>query len=336
MSVRSKPQWQADADAAVDAFLRDAAGVRNLSPHTTAAMRNDLAQYLAFCASTAGPRRSGPLRARPADVQRFLAMLSEPLDEDEARAAASWRPRGAAYARASIARKASTIRAFYGFCERRGAIEQNPALTLVTPKKARRLPKVLKRTQVEQLLSAPGDEDPAGLRDRAMLELLYSSGIRVSELCGLDVGDADLRRRVVRVLGKGSKERIVPFGAPAADALNRYLHDARQRLRRETSEPGPMFYNSRGKRIGPRDVRARVSRYAALAAPGSAPSPHTLRHTYATHLLEGGADLRSVQELLGHADLRTTQIYTHVSKERLRVVYERSHPRSGRQKGRTA
>lgn len=291
-------------------------------------MRNDLAQFLGFCTHTGGPRTSGPLRAKPQHLQRFLATLNEDLDAAEHAVVAGWRPRRQAYARASIARKAATLRAFYRFCVKRGMRPDNPALHLITPKRGSRLPKVLKRPDMSSLLSAPPADEPAGIRDRAILELLYAAGLRVSELCGLDMDDVDLARRTVRVMGKGSKERIVPFGVPAAAALKLYLNDARTCLRTEISPGEAMFYNARGKRIGTRDVRAMVYRYAAKATGGSAASPHTLRHTYATHLLEGGADLRSVQELLGHADLRTTQIYTHVSRERLRRVYQQSHPRA--------
>ncbi|GAC1413576.1 MAG: tyrosine recombinase XerC [Actinomycetota bacterium] len=320
--------WETQARAAVEAFYRHSALERNLSPNSVAAMRADLEQFLGFCAHTGGPRRSGPLGAKQEHLQRFLATLNETLDQEEFAVVASWRSQPQAFARASIARKAATLRAFYRFCERRGFRNDNPALHLVTPKRALRLPKVMKRADLSTLLEKPPADEPAGLRDRAVLELLYGAGLRVSELCGLDLEHVDLRGRTVRVLGKGSKERIVPFGEVACVALSRYLEGARSALRREGSPPLAIFFNARGRRLGPRDVRAMVSRYVADTASGAAASPHTLRHTYATHLLEGGADLRSVQELLGHADLRTTQIYTHVSKERLRRVYERAHPRA--------
>lgn len=320
--------WEHRASEAIDAFLRHAALERNLSPHTVEAMRADLAQFLGFCRTNNNVRRSGPLKATPADLQRFLALLGEDLDAGEFGAVRAWRAQRKRYARASIARKASTLRAFYAFCERRKFRAGNPSLIVVTPKRHATLPKILKRSQVSSLLDGPEGDGPVERRDRAILELLYSAGLRVAELTGLDLGDADLAARTLRVTGKGSKQRIVPFGEAAAQTLQIYLEAARPALQREQSPPAALFLNRRGNRMGTRDVRALVARYASRAAPGSSPSPHTLRHTYATHLLEGGADLRTVQELLGHADLRTTQIYTHVSRERLRRVYEQAHPRA--------
>ncbi|HEX9695646.1 MAG TPA: tyrosine recombinase XerC [Actinomycetota bacterium] len=321
--------WEPQARDAFDAFLRHSALERNLSPHTVAAMRADLEQFAGFCRHTGGPRTSGPLGAQPRHLQRFLATLSEDIGADELEVVRAWRSRRERYARASLARKASTLRAFYGFIQRRGLRQDNPGVLLVSPKKHQRLPKVLRRPQVEMLVELPPADDPIGARDHAILEMLYGAGLRVGELCSLDTGSVDVRRRRVRVLGKGSKERIVPFGDPAAAALAAYLSGARPALWRDGVSGDALLLNRRGRRIGVRDVRTLVTQYAAEAAPGSRPSPHTLRHSYATHLLEGGADLRSVQELLGHSDLRTTQIYTHVSRERLRRVYEQSHPRSG-------
>lgn len=326
--------WEPEARSAIDAFLRHSALERNLSPHSVAAIRADLEQFLGFCRHTGGPRTSGPLGAKARHVQRFLASLNEDLDAAEHAIVREWRPRRQRYARTSIARKASTLRSFYGFVQRRGLRDDNPALLLVTPKRAAKLPKVLRRPQVEALVEVSGD-DPISLRDHAILELLYGAGLRVGELCALDLDSVHLSRRRVRVLGKGSKERIVPFGEPAEHAIAAYVSGGRPRLLRDGAEvaagasTGALFLNTRGNRMGQRDVRTLVTRYASGAAPGSQPSPHTLRHSYATHLLEGGADLRSVQELLGHSDLRTTQIYTHVSRERLRRVYEQAHPRSG-------
>jgi integrase/recombinase XerC len=185
---------------------------------------------------------------------------------------------------------------------------------------------VLPRDAVDPLLTLPPDDDPIGVRDGVILEVLYGGGVRVGELVALDVDDLDLPARRARVRGKGRKERMVPLGDAATEALEHYLHGARTAMMREGSPAGALFFNRKGKRMGVRDVRAMVERYASEALPGHHVTPHTFRHTYATHLLEGGADLRSVQELLGHADLRTTQIYTHVSRERLRSVYDRAHP----------
>lgn len=293
--------------AALVAFLRHLGLERNLSPNTVAAYRRDLEQFGEFCRRL----RADPLRASPDTVRRFLAWLTT---------------RG--FARSSVARKAASLRSFYRFLARISERRDNPAALVVTPKRGRPLPSVLKRGQVEALLDLPPGDEPAGLRDRAILELLYGAGIRVEELCSLDVDGVDFRDRRVRVLGKGSKERVVPLGEPALDALRRYLAKARPAMSAPGAPPAALFYNLRGKRIGQRDVRAMVTRYAREIAPASRISPHTLRHTFATHLLEGGADLRSVQELLGHVDIGTTQIYTHVSRERLRRIYELAHPRA--------
>ena len=301
------PSSKTDAIAVAAAFDRHLSAERNLSPNTVAAYRRDLEQFFEFC----GRERSDPLTAGQQTVRRYLAWLTT---------------RG--FARASVHRKAATLRAFYRFCVRRSVREDNPAALVVTPKRGSRLPAVLKRPQVETLLALPPDDEPVGLRDRAVLELLYGCGVRVGELAGLDIDEVDFARREVRVLGKGRKERVIPLGDPAADALRTYLAKARSSLMRDGSPPGALFYNRKGKRVGQRDVRALVERYVKEAVPGGKASPHTFRHTYATHLLEGGADLRAVQELLGHVDLRTTQIYTRVSRERLRQVYELSHPRA--------
>jgi integrase/recombinase XerC len=295
------------AGAAVARFLRHLDVERGLSPHTVAAYRRDLEQFLGFCRRL----RVDPLAAPPDAVRRFLAWLTT---------------RG--FARTSVQRKAAALRSFYRHAVRTGVRPDNPAAPVQTPKRPRRLPAVLKRAEVEALLELPSPDDPVGARDRAVLELLYGGGIRVGELVGLDLDAVDLGRREVRVLGKGRKERVVPLGEPAVDALRTYLAKGRDRLMREGSPAAALFYNRRGRRLGPRDVRALVSRYASRIRPGARVSPHTFRHTYATHLLEGGADLRAVQELLGHIDLRTTQIYTRVSRERLRRVYERAHPRA--------
>ena len=199
---------------------------------------------------------------------------------------------------------------------------------MTAPKRARTLPQIIKKNQVETLLELPPDDDPFGTRDRAILEILYGAGVRVGELAALDLEDVDFAARRLRVFGKGRKERLVPLGEDGMDAVRRYITHARGRTMREGSPPAALFYNRKGRRIGQRDVRAMVEKYAKEVIPGGKVSPHTFRHTFATHLLEGDADLRSVQELLGHVDVKTTQIYTHVSRERLRKVYDQAHPRA--------
>jgi site-specific recombinase XerD len=267
-----------------------------------------------------------PAQVEPLLLRRFLALQ---------------RTRG--LAGASIARKASALRAGFRFLARRGLVPDNPAAGLGVPRGPKRLPVVLKPREVDRLLAGPDPVDPVGLRDRAILELLYATGIRVGELCGLRLGDVDLTADTVLVLGKGAKQRIVPFGEPARAALLDYLVKGRVAMLPGTVRPATatatsrqnakadqdaLFFNRRRRPMTQRDVRGMLERYRVAAGAPAGTSPHTLRHSYATHLLEGGADLRSVQELLGHVALTTTQTYTHVSNERLRRVYEQAHPRA--------
>jgi integrase/recombinase XerC len=291
-------------------FLRSLRAERGLSPHTLAAYSSDLRQFVEWA------QRGKVLDLVQVDrrlLRRFVALLGQRH-----------------LARRSIARKMSAVRSLLGWAVDHDLLDSNPANDVAVPKLNRPPPRVLKATEVERLCELPPVDEPAGVRDRALLELLYGSGLRVSELCGLDIGDIDLVDLTVRVLGKGSKERLVPVGEPAVYALRLYLDGSRARLMEQSSnppEPSALFINARGGRLGPRSVRARIGKY--LLAEGERPvGPHALRHSFATHLLDNGADLRSVQELLGHESLATTQIYTHVSTERLRAVYKRSHPRA--------
>jgi len=232
-------------------------------------------------------------------------------------------------ANSTLARKSAAIRSFTAWCLDRGYLQSDPGQRLKSPKAQRHLPKVVAKDSLneifEHLKTLATTGDPAAIRDRAVFELLYATGCRVSEICGLDVLSVDLGRNVLRVMGKGSKERVVPFGLPARDALEAYL-SVREKLNPSVGETA-LLLNSKGKRLG---VRAVYQLVASLLAdtPSGAAGPHTLRHTAATHLLDGGADLRAVQELLGHASLGTTQIYTHVSVERLREGYKNAHPRA--------
>lgn len=233
--------------------------------------------------------------------------------------------------RSSISRRAAAVKTFFRWARRSGRISDDPSLRLVAPGREKHLPGVLRQPQAAELMELAGvaadDDDPVHLRDRAVLELLYASGVRVGELTGLDVDDVDLQAQTARVLGKGAKERVVPFGAPAAAALTAWLTSGRPRL--ATAESGPaLFLGRRGRRVDQRQVRSSLQALLAHLPDTPAMGPHGLRHSAATHLLEGGADLRTVQELLGHASLATTQIYTHVSVERLRAAYQQAHPRA--------
>jgi site-specific recombinase XerD len=230
------------------------------------------------------------------------------------------------YARTTVARKAAALRGYFAWLARRGDIPADPARRLHAPSGTARLPRVLDGGELAQLLDGrPGAEpaDALRARDDAVLELLYGSGLRVSELCGLDVGDVDLRGRAVTVVGKGDRQRRLPMHERCALAVARWLDSGRERMAGPESPPHALFFNRRGRRLGPRDVRRLLDRRAP-----SPTHPHALRHTFATHLLNGGADLRVVQELLGHASMQTTQVYTHVSKERLLSVYGETHPRA--------
>ncbi|WP_151525226.1 tyrosine recombinase XerC [Serinicoccus kebangsaanensis] len=245
----------------------------------------------------------------------------------------SWLGRAGAEgaSRSTVSRRAAAAKTFFRWAQRTGRLEVDPSLRLVAPGKDTHLPGVLKAGQATELMDlaalAADDEDPVHQRNRAMLELLYASGMRVGELTGLDVDDVDLAQGTARVLGKGDKERIVPFGAPAAEAVTSWLSTGRPRLVTEHSGPA-LFLGRRGGRIGQRQVRSTLHELLQHLPDAPDLGPHGLRHSAATHLLEGGADLRTVQELLGHASLATTQIYTHVSVDRLRTAYQQAHPRA--------
>ena len=234
-------------------------------------------------------------------------------------------------ARTTLARRTSAVKTFTAWATRRGLIASDPAARLQVPKSRRTLPAVLRQDQALDAMSAAKSGaqqgDPLALRDRLIVELLYASGIRVSELCGLDIDDVDTSRRLLRVLGKGNKQRTVPFGAPAQAALAAWLSDGRPALATAASGPA-LLLGARGRRLDPRQARTVVHQTMAAVAGAPDIGPHGLRHSAATHLLEGGADLRVVQELLGHSSLATTQLYTHVTVARLRAVHDQAHPRA--------
>lgn len=230
------------------------------------------------------------------------------------------------YARTTIARRLACLRSLFRYTTREGLTSNNPAKALRTPRIGRPLPKFLGPDQVAQLIEAPPASETLGVRDRAMLETMYSAGIRVAELVGLDVDDWDRSANIIRVRGKGRKERIAPIGRFAADSLDRWLEIRQPSPKATSSDINALFMNRFGRRLSTRSVGRMLERHRKLILPGVKASPHTLRHTFATHLLDGGADLRAVQEMLGHKSLTTTQIYTHVSTRRMRETYEQSHP----------
>lgn len=232
------------------------------------------------------------------------------------------------YSKATAARKLATLRSFYKFCLRRSYIQTNPVATIRTPKQEKRLPKFLDIDAIKKLLCTPDDTTLLGARDRAMLESMYSTGVRVSELVALNVNDLDRDSGHLRVRGKGRKERITPIGPTAIAAIGRYLAMRNSDPRNTTFNQEAMFVNKHGQRLSTRSVRRKLDKYLSMAGLDPAISPHTLRHTFATHMLNNGADLRSVQELLGHQSISTTQIYTHVSTSQLKKDYDNSHPRA--------
>lgn len=280
----------------------------SVAPRTVEAYRRDLAGFAGWAADEG---ITGPAEVDRLVLRHYVAHLAT-----------------AGYARRSIARKASTLRRYFRWSTRTGLVAVDPSLGLSAPHADGRLPRVLKQDEINVLLDDPplataGDDPAIRARDTAVLEMLYGSGLRVGELCALEVDDLDLGRGRATVWGKGAKQRVVPIGEPAVEALHTWIHDGRASLLAPESPPGALFLNRRGRRLTPRDVRRLLDRRAPAPT-----HPHALRHTFATHLLDGGADLRAVQELLGHADLATTQRYTHVSRERLRSVYDASHPRA--------
>jgi site-specific recombinase XerD len=299
-------------DWEIEAYRRSVAG---LSPDTVRAYASDVERFAQWAARGGA---EGPTDVDRIVLRRYLAFLATRR-----------------YAKATISRAAASLRSYFGWCARRGLIERDPSVRLSAPAPDSRLPRVLGHAELDRLLepvtSAVPDDGagaearpvPRDLRDDAVLELLYGGGMRVAELCGLDVDDLDLDRGVVTVTGKGSKQRQVLVHGRCVEAVRVWLAGPRSAMAPAAGGSGALFYNGRGNRLGARDVRRILDRRSPVPT-----HPHALRHSFATHLLDGGADLRVVQELLGHASLQTTQVYTHVSKERLLSVYSGTHPRA--------
>lgn len=298
---------------------------KHFSDYTGKSYGADLAQFAMFLSGEIGASHSSPrsaehsaltldekfIRCEPITVREFLAYLYAQN-----------------YTKSTTARKLATLRSFYKFAIRRGLLTTHPLSTIRTPKQEKRLPKCLDLEQVQKLMDAPGDADILAARDRAMLEVLYSSGIRVSELVELEMTDIDLQEGVLRVRGKGRKDRLTPIGSQAIRAIQKYFEMRAMDIKSQTRPSPRVFLNKHGSSLSTRSVRRKLDKYLVTAGLDPGISPHTLRHSFATHLLNNGADLRSVQELLGHQSLSTTQVYTHLTTTRMKQVYDQAHPRA--------
>jgi len=301
---------------------------KHFSDYTVKSYGADLIQYGQFISGEIGQHNAEPplnvvipdspaslddkqTKAEPLQIREFLAYLY-----------------GQNYTKSTTARKLATLRSFYKFLIKKGLVTQSPLAQIRTPKQEKRLPKCLDLEQVQKLLDAPGDADLLSARDKAMLEVLYSSGIRVSELVELKMSDLDVNEGVIRVVGKGRKERLTPIGSQAIKALQKYFDFRNADPRFKIEGDNRVFLNKHGESLSTRSVRRKLDKYLVQAGLDPGISPHTLRHSFATHLLNNGADLRSVQELLGHQSLSTTQIYTHLTTNRVKEAYDNAHPRA--------
>lgn len=295
-------------------FLKYLRTQKNLSEQTALSYSCDLKHFLHYLESM---QIREPVEVNLRIIRKYLSQLHE-----------------AGYARSTISRRLACLRSLYRYLCQAGKIDSNPLVLVRTPKKEKRLPQFLYSTEVQSLLNGSNEKGKLGIRDHALLELLYSSGLRIGEAVQINVGDVEFELRSLRVKGKGQKERVVPFGSCAGAALQRYMMKGRPLIcgKKEPLPADPLFVNWRGKRLTTRGAYGIITKYLKRVAPTRNLSPHSLRHTFATHLLEGGADLRSVQELLGHSRMSSTQIYTHVTGERIKAVYEKAHPRAKERK----
>lgn len=298
--------------AEIGQFLRYMSVERNASELTTKSYREDLMDLADYLVEQLG-QHVKPVDVSPRDLRSYTAALHD-----------------AGYARSSIARKLASLRSFYKFAQRQQMCDSNPAKPLRNPRSQRKLPHFLTSEEVGKLLDAPQIHDPLGLRDHAILETMYSAGLRVSEVVGLNEGDVDFEDAIARVRGKGRKERLAPLGRYAIEALRQYLAQRTLGDKETKGRAAPIFVNRFGNRLTTRSVGRMLEKYIKLVGLDLRTSPHTLRHSFATHLLDRGADIRSVQELLGHKSLVTTQIYTHLSTANLLAVYLKAHPRAGK------
>lgn len=294
-------------------FLRYLKIERNSSDYTIKSYREDLEILIEYFQDTLG-RIPTPGELTPQDLRTYVAALHQ-----------------AGYAKSSVARRLASLRSFFRFAQREGVCDSNPAKPLRNPRRERKLPHFLTTDEVGKLLLAPDVSDPMGNRDRAIFETLYSAGLRVSELVGINLDDLDLEDGLVRVRGKGKRERLAPLGSFAIKAIEQWMGNRVPAVKQRAGDGGdPLFLNKFGQRLTTRSIGRMLEKYLKLTGLDSRTSPHTIRHSFATHLLNGGADIRSVQELLGHKSLVTTQIYTHVSTAGLRQAYELAHPRARR------
>jgi integrase/recombinase XerC len=334
----------------IDEFLNYLKFERHFSPHTAKCYAADLAQFCAFLAgdkAAAGTGHSLASAAPSVGAQAeasgqpsvsnsaFTAVISERDVGQKLRDVTPEQVKSFLaflgtldYSKSTIARKLATLRSFYKFCLRRSYVDAHPLASIRTPKQEKRLPKFLELEQITKLLATPDDNTLLGSRDRAMLEVLFSTGVRVSELVDLNFVDVDFEGQAIRVRGKGKKQRTAPVGPTAIAAIRKYLELRRSDARSASFDQNALFVNKHGQRLSTRSVRRKLDKYLAEAGLDPSISPHTLRHSFATHMLNNGADLRSVQELLGHQSLSTTQVYTHLSTPRLKAVYDEAHPRS--------
>ncbi len=310
-SRRGCQQFQRDPmQATTLRFLRFLKVERNASELTIKSYREDLEALLEYFADTQGTLPT-PAAVTTLDLRDYIAAVSN-----------------AGYAKTSIARRLASLRSFFRFCQREGIVDNNPAKPLRNPRKPQKLPHFLSTGELDKLLQAPPADDPFGLRDRAILETIYSAGLRVSELVGVNDGDIDFHGGILRVRGKGRKERLAPIGSHAARAIKVWQGCRKLAADQPLGELTPTFTNRFGRRLTTRSIGRMLEKHLHATGLDQRSSPHTLRHSFATHLLDHGADIRSVQELLGHKSLATTQIYTHVSTAGLRTAYEKAHPRS--------
>jgi integrase/recombinase XerC len=331
-------------ESIIDQFINYLRLERHFSAHTARCYAADLDQFGAFLASPDGefptaptnragkgsdgyPRRDlpAPPLAQPSILEANRRLLA--VDTDLVRLFIA-RLHERNYCKSTVARKLATLRSFYKFVVRRGYVANNPVAPIRTPKQEKRLPKFLDIAQIEKLFANCDTTTLLGARDRAILEMLYSTGIRVSELVALQIADIDLGSSVIRVRGKGKRERVIPIGPGAVKAVIHYLDLRRTALQSSKQDPDALFVNKHGQRLSTRSVRRKLDKYLLEAGLDLSVSPHTLRHSFATHMLQRGADLRSVQEMLGHQSLSTTQIYTHLTDENVRSEYDKAHPRA--------